>query len=187
MSNTETLSSGPAALCANLAFGIHSAAQPLAVLEASLSKEHTGSMTVSELRQVVADAAIEVQRVCRLFHCLQQLVIVQSEPQLAPTPLLPLLTEAIDSVDLLFKNDGISIKTELTDASCLVRIHPPRTLHAMSRVLMVAHALSKPGETVQQQAVRSGANVQITVRNEKACPQTVSAETRLSVAIAAAS
>jgi hypothetical protein len=186
MTNSESLTSGMTALCSDLAFGIHAAAQPLAVLEASLGKEHIAGMTVAELRQLAAGSAVEVRRVNTIFHCLQQLVMAQSEPQLTPTPIAPLLTDAIDGVSLLFKDGRITLTTQMPESLPLVRIQASRTLHAVSRVLLVAHAVSHQGDHVELAVGRTGAAVQITVRNSKASPITVSPEVRLSLAIAAA-
>src|ERR1700744_3732856 len=99
-------------LCSNLAFGIHAAAQPLAVLQASLGKDQTAHMSEEELRQLIASSAIEVQRVCTIFHALQQLVMAETEPLVIPTPIVPLLEEAIDGVQLLFANDHIALRTQ---------------------------------------------------------------------------
>jgi signal transduction histidine kinase len=186
MTNAESLPSRMTALCSNLALGIHAAAQPLAVLEAGLSKEHTHSMSRNELRHLVTSSAAEVRRVSILFHCMQQLVMAQSEPPLAPTPIVPLLAEAIDGVQLLFDNDGISLIAQLPASPLLVRIHPSRTLHALSRILLVAHALSQKGQPVELLAAHSNSAVQITIRNNNALPANVSSEIRLSLAVAAA-
>src|ERR1700684_4395908 len=131
-------SSATEKLCSNLAQGIHAAAQPLAVLLASLSKSHTDRMNSDELRELTASSALEVQRVCTLFSCLQQLVMAESiKPQLSPTPILPLLAYAADGVNLLFQQDGISLSSVLPDTCPPVIIHRARTLQALSRVLLI--------------------------------------------------
>src|ERR1700749_1592737 len=104
------------ALYTNLAQGLHAAAQPLAVLLASLSKGHTDQMNPAELRELTASSAVEVQRVCTLFSCLQQLVMAESiRPQLSPTPVLPLIAYAVEGVNLLFRQDGITLATVVPD------------------------------------------------------------------------
>jgi hypothetical protein len=173
-------------LCANLAMGIHAAAQPLAVLQASLSEEHTSRMSAAELRHLAADSALEVERVCTLFNCMQQLVMAESEPQLSALPLLPLLEDALDGVSLLFHNDGVSVITKLADASPQVLAHPSRTLHALSRVLLVAHALSSRGDSVELAACESPCSVHIAVGNGNSFARAMSSEISLNLAIAAA-
>lgn len=187
-SRADSLLLGPASetLCSNLALGIHAAAQPLAVLQASLSREHTDRMTVGELRQLAASSAVEVQRVCTLFNCLQQLVMAESEPQLSPMPILPLLADAVDGVSLLFQNDGISLISKMPDTCPVGLIDRSRTLHALSRVLLVAHALSSRHDSVELTASLSAHAVQIAVRNVNSSPNPINTEMTLSVAIAAA-
>ena len=83
---------------------------------ASLSKGHTDRMSTDELRELTASSAVEVQRVCTLFSCLQQLVMAASiKPQLSPTSILPLLAYVTDGVDLLFQQDGISLRSVVPD------------------------------------------------------------------------
>jgi hypothetical protein len=174
-------------LYSNLAQGIHAAAQPLAVLLASLSKGHTDRMNSDELRELTASSAVEVQRVCTLFSCLQQLVMTESiKPQLSPTPILPLLAYAADGVNLLFQQDGITLSSVVPDTCPPVLIHRARTLQALSRVLLVAHRLSGARDTVELIASPSANAVQIVVRNLRLSAAVIDAEASLSIAVAVA-
>jgi hypothetical protein len=180
-------SSASEILCSHLAQGIHAAAQPLAVLLASLSKDYTDRMNSDELRELTASSAAEVQRVCTLFSCLQQLVMAESiKPQLSPTPLLPLLAYAADGVNLLFQQDGISLRSVLPDACPPVLIHRARTLQALSRVLLIVHGLSHAQDTVELIASASANAVQIVIQNLNSSAAMINAEARLSMAVAEA-
>src|ERR1700753_3497530 len=95
-------SSASQMLCSNMAQGIHAMAQPLAVLMASLSKDHTDLMSLDELRELAASSAAEVQRACTLLGYLQQLVVADSiKPRLCATPFLPVLAHVVEGVELL--------------------------------------------------------------------------------------
>jgi hypothetical protein len=180
-------SSASEILCSNLAQGIHAAAQPLAVLLASLSKDYTDRMNSDELRKLTASSAAEVQRVCTLFSCLQHLVMAESiKPQLSPIPLLPLLAYAADGVNLLFQQDGISLRSVLPDTCPPVLIHRARTLQALSRVLLIVHGLSRAQDTVELIACASANAVQIVIQNLNLSVDMINAETRLSMAVAEA-
>jgi len=180
-------SSASEILCSNLAQGIHAAAQPLAVLLASLSKDYTDRMNSDELRELTASSAAEVKRVCTLFSCLQQLVMAESiKPQLSPIPLLPLLAYAADGVNLLFQQDGISLRSVLPDTCPSVLIHRARTLQALSRVLLIVHGLSRAQDTVELIASASANVVQIVIQNLNLSPAMINAEARLSMAVAEA-
>jgi hypothetical protein len=180
-------SSASEILCSNLAQGIHAAAQPLAVLLASLSKDYTDRMNSDELRELTASSAAEVQRVCTLFSCLQQLVMAESiKPQLSPTPLLPLLAYAAEGVNLLFRQDGICLRSVLPDTCPPVLIHRARTLQALSRVLLIVHGLSGAQDTVELIASASANAVQIVIQNLNLSVAMINAEARLSMAVAEA-
>jgi hypothetical protein len=180
-------SSASEILCSNLAQGIHAAAQPLAVLLASLSKDYTDRMNADELRDLTASSAAEVKRVCTLFSCLQQLVMAESiKPQLSPIPLLPLLAYAADGVNLLFQQDGISLRSVLPDTCPPVLVHRARTLQALSRVLLIVHGLSRAQDTVELIASASANVVQITIQNLNLSAAMINAEARLSMAVAEA-
>ena len=180
-------SSASEILCSNLAQGIHAAAQPLAVLLASLSTGHTDQMNCDELRELTASSAVEVQRVCALFSCLQQLVITESiKPELSPTPILPLLAYAADGVNLLFQQDGIALSSVVPDTCPPVLINRARTLEALSRVLLVVHRLSGAQDMVELIASSSANAVQIVVRNLHLSVAVIDAEASLSIAVAEA-
>src|SRR5882757_2583549 len=180
-------SSASEILCSNLAQGIHAAAQPLAVLLASLSNDYTDRMNTNELRELTASSAAEIKRVCTLFSCLQQLVLAESvKPQLSPTPLLPLLAYAADGVNLLFQQDGITLRSVLPDTCPPVLIHRSRTLQVLSRVLLIVHGLSRAQDTVELIASAFADGVQIVIQNLNLSADPINAETRLSMAVAEA-
>src|ERR1700733_8916460 len=186
-STSSESSSASGILCSNLAQGIHAAAQPLAVLLASLSKDYTDRLNSDELRELTASSAAEVQRLCTLFSCLQQLVMAESiKPQLSLTPLLPLLTYAADGVNLLFQQDGISLRLVLPDTCPPVLIHRARTLQALSRVLLIVHGLSRAQDTVELIASASANAVKIVIQNLSLSAATIKPEARLSMAVAEA-
>jgi len=174
-------------LWSNLAQGIHAAAQPLAVLLAGLSKDHTDGMNSDELRELTASSAVEVRRVCTLFSCLQQMVMAESiKPQLSSTPILPLLAYAAEGVNLLFLQDGITLSSVVPDTCPPALIDRARTLQALSRVLLVVHGLSAAQDTVELIASSSANGVRIVVRNLHLSVAVINLEARLSMAVAEA-
>jgi hypothetical protein len=180
-------SSASETLCSNLAQGIHAAAQPLTVLRASLSKCHTDRMNSDELRELTASSAVQVQRVCTLFSCLQQLVMAESiTPQISPTPILPLLAYAVDGVNLVFQQNGITLSSVVPDTCPPVLINRTCTLQALSRVLLVVYGLSGVQDTVELITSSSADEVQIVVRNLHLSVAVINPEASLSLAVAEA-
>jgi hypothetical protein len=175
------------AFCSNLSLGIHAAAQPLAVLLAGLSKDHTDPMSTEQLRELTASSAAEVQRVCALFGCLQQLVMAESiTPQLSSTPIQPLLAYVVEGVDLLFQQNGIYLSIMNRDTCRPVLINRARTLQALSRVLLIAHSVSGAGDTVELTASSCATGMEIVVRNVNSSVASINADARLSMAVAEA-
>jgi len=175
-------------LCFNFSQGMHAAAQPLAILRASLDTSYTDCLTREELRDLTARSAKEVERVCTLFSCLQQLVSTESiKPQLSEMPILPLLAYAADGVKLLFEKDGIALNSIVPDVCPPVLTNRARTLQALANVLLVAHTVSRAQDTVELIAMSSSSNtVRVVVRNTQLYINAINAEQNLSMALAEA-
>jgi hypothetical protein len=174
-------------LCSNLSQGIHAAAQPLTILLASLSKAHTDRLSTEELRELAANSSEEVQRVCTLFNHLQDLVIAESiKPHLSATAILPLLASAAEAAQLLFHRDGMVLSSTVPEVCPLVLINGPRTLRAISSVLLTAHALSSARDHVELIASSSIHGIQIMVKNLNLSMIVANAEAKLSMAAAEA-
>lgn len=174
--------------CLNLSRCIHAAAQPLTVLRASLDNNHTDQMSIEELRELAASSAVEVQRLCTHFSCLQQLVSTESvKPHLSETPIQPLLEHVADGVNLLFEEDGIFFRSRVSDTCQPVLIDRARTLQALSTVLLIAHAVSHPQDTVELIATSSSSNgVRVVVQNLASYIDTMNVEASVGMAFAEA-
>lgn len=174
-------------LCATVLDGLHAAAQPLTILRAGLEDSNLEVMSVSELRELIGSSAVEVERLCSLFHRLQDLVFTESiKPELSATSILPLLASAADRDIQLFEANRIALRSILPDSCPPVLINSARTLQALSQTLLIAHSFSQPGQTVEIAAhCEPSHRVRVLVRNLDAYVGTAKAETRLSMALAA--
>ena len=185
---SSLVKAGSEKFCSNLSQVIHAAAQPLTVLRFSLDKVRTDRMNIGELRELAASSAVEVERVCALFSCLQQFVITESiQPHLVATQLLPLLAIATDGVNLLFEKDGMFLRLTMPDVCEAVLIDTARTLQALSSVLLTAYGVSRTNDTVELIASSSPSAIQVVVRNANSYVDPLSAEASLSMALAEAS
>ena len=172
-------------LCSNLTQGLHAAAQPLAILRAGLSKDHIDRMRTDELRELAANSAREVERVCALFSCLQQLVMTETiKPDLSATPVLPLLAHVADEVNLLFEEDGMCLNATVPDTCQPVLINSARTLQALTSVLLIVHAVSRAEDTIELIVSLSASAVQVVVRNANPYVGTMNTEASLRMALA---
>ena len=174
-------------LCSNLSHGMHAAAQPLTILLASLSRAHTDSMGIDELRELTASSSEEVQRVCTLFSYLQDLIVAESiRPKLSATAILPLLASAVQGVQRLFYEQLCILSSTLPGICPRVVVNGPRNLRALSSVFRTVHALSNTGDHVEMIASTSAPGMQILIRNVNLSVASTSAEARLSMAAAEA-
>ena len=180
-------SSDLATFCLNLSHGLHAAAQPLAILRASLDGEYTDRLSLDELRKLTTSSAVEVERVCNLFSLLQLLVNAECvKPHLAATPLLPLLADAADGVALLFEQGRVCLKTNFAESCHPVLIDSKKTLQAFSNILLVAYSVSRAGDTVELTSSASVDGVRVTVQNPASESDTFTAEVQLSMHLAEA-
>jgi hypothetical protein len=181
--NAQQKLSSKESLCSNLSHGLHAAAQPLTILRASLS--NTDEMTLAELQLLVTNSAREVERVCTLFSYMQQLVINESvKPRIAEAEIISLIDDVTDGLDLLFRESAMALKVVLPDVCNKVVIDSVRTRQALSSVMLIAHAISNTGDTIELTASSSSDSVQIIVTNSHRNPSILNAEGRLSMALA---
>lgn len=174
-------------LFANLQKGFHAVAQPLAILRASLGSDIANGMSLTELQDLAASSAREVERVCALFSCMQQMVGTAAvNPCLSATSIIPLLTNAVDGVDLLFEEDGMFLSSTIPDECDPVLIDGKRTLQALCNVLLTAHSVSRAEHTIELIAASSCTGVRVEVRNASSTVDALNAELTLSMALAEA-
>jgi hypothetical protein len=175
-------------LYSNLSKGLHAAAQPLTILRAGLGMGLAGTLSLAELRALVASSSVEVERVCDLFDYLQQIVnVAKITPSLTAAPILPLVADATDGVYALFEHDGMVLSSMLPDACDPVLVDKTRTHRALSSVLLIVHGLSRARDTVELIVSSSPPNaIRIVVRNLNLYLDALSQAASLSMAIAEA-
>jgi hypothetical protein len=176
------------ALCFNLSQCIHATAQPLAVLRASLGNNRVEQMGVEELRELALSSSVEVERLCSHFSCLQELLSTEStKPRFSEISIQPLIEHVADGVNLLYKEDRIALHSIVSGDCKPVLIDKARTLKALSTILLIAHAVSRPQDTVELIASSSSSNaVRVVVQNLTSCVDVMNVETSLSMAFAEA-
>jgi signal transduction histidine kinase len=170
-----------------LSQGMHAAAQPLTILLASLGKTNTERMNTSELRELTESSAVHVQRVCALFRHLQQLLLVQStEATVTPVSILPLLSHIVEGVELVFREAGVALRTNIPESCQPVLTDRARTIRALTSLLVIASKTSKAADTVELILAPTSDFVQIVIRNLRSQIKDLDAEASLSLAVAEA-
>jgi len=171
----------------NLSLGLHAMAQPLAILRASLCGELAQDMPVDELRELVSNSADQVERVCSLFSLLQEFLIADMDmPQMAPVPLEPLLSQAVDGVIRLFQDGGKGLDASPAGVGMIVLADSARLGQVVSSMLLVACGASRHGESVELVTSHAGEGVLIEIRQSGSETCGLSDEARLFVALSEA-
>jgi signal transduction histidine kinase len=181
-------STGTEALCANFSEGLHAIAQPLTILLSSLCDRQLDHMSMGEFRELISNSAVEVERVCGLFSCLQQLVKVESTtPVLSAVSIRALLEEVAGGVNLIFEKEGMFLHTTVSDDCEPVLIDRTRTIQALSTVLLIVLKVSRPTDTIELAASSASPDVaRVIVRNSRSDAGTLTSEARLRMALAEA-
>jgi signal transduction histidine kinase len=144
-------------------------------------------MNTSELRELTESSAVQVQRVCTLFRHLQQLLLVQStEPTVLPVSVLPLLTHVVEGVELVFREAGVALSMSIPESCPPVLIDGPRTIRALTSLLVIASQISHATDTVDLILTSTSDFLQIVIRNLRSQIKELDAEASLSLAVAEA-
>jgi hypothetical protein len=172
----------------NLSLNLHAAAQPLCILRGTLGNPYLVSTGETQLRELVQNAAAEVERVCTLFGYLQEFVITEStEPTLLATPARSLIGEAVEGVELLFQESEISLRSSVPEGCGPILISRKWALAALSSVLLIAHAVSHRGDTVDLVVTSERPNsVQAMLLNRDAHVKDLKTDANLRMALAEA-
>jgi hypothetical protein len=176
------------AFCSNMSQGMHAMAQPLTILRAGFSLGRVDGMSLDELQEFTAKSALQIDRVCLLFGCMQQFIVMESsEPQLAVLPLTPLVDYAIEGINRLFQDGRISLRVNIPEVVFAVLVNRERTIQALSSVLLISHAVSNAEDTVEVIATRSSTTVQVVIKSTNPEIHELSSEELLTMALAEAS
>lgn len=183
MSSESDTTVGMTPLQSNLALGLHAFAQPLAILRAKLFPESISAMNPEELEKLALDSAAQVERLCTLFNYLQELVLAESaEPQLSAVEIRPLLENAIDGVDLWFRDAGFQLLLHIDVAVSVLADHA-KLSQSISAALLIMHGLCTAGDSVTVSADQEAGSIAIRITNEHAQAEMMRAETRLALAV----
>ncbi|HEY4356197.1 MAG TPA: hypothetical protein VGN16_10655 [Acidobacteriaceae bacterium] len=165
--------------------GMHTAAQPLAILRAKFYPELVERMNEEELRELASTTTAQVERLCTLFANLQQLVGAgTAHPKVENTEVQSLLEYVIEGMDLWFQDSGMQLKLLTEGALPPVSIDPQRTRQALSSILLIAHSVSTSGDHLEMTASEVPDGVQVTVCNQNSAPKSLSGESNLGLAVA---
>lgn len=165
--------------------GMHTAAQPLAILRAKLYPELVERMDEEELRELASTATTQVERLCTLFGSLQQLVGAETSPARTEKAKPNIfLRDIVEGLELWFQETGMTLKLTLAENLPQVQVDLQRTRQALSSVLLIAHSISTKGDEIEVTGSEVSNGVQVTVRNANSAPKSLNGESNLGIAVA---
>lgn len=173
-------------LCKDLMQALHTASQPLTILRASLDLTNLAGRSEEEMRRLLKQTEHEVERLCLIFGYIQQFVLVGSiDAQVATESLPDLVAHTVEGVDLLFAEAGISLTVkDIKPTSPLILLDGSRFEYALSAILLVALGVAARGDVVTVSGTPPGTTIEIAILPTSV--KTMSSQTRLSMALAAA-
>jgi signal transduction histidine kinase len=152
--------------CSNLNYGLHALAQPLSVLRSVLDRDCVEELDADDLKEAVATAGREVERSCKIFSCLQQLLCTETAPaEISACDLGLIAARAAADVELLFSDSRMRLKTLLETDCPRVWMDPDRTLQTLTDLLLSVHGLARAQDTVEIQVAQAAVGlVRLAVR-----------------------
>jgi hypothetical protein len=155
--------------CVNLAMVMHAIAQPLTILSLSFNQSLARKMKTDELHSLVLDSTKEVERLCTLFGYMQGFIIAEStEPNFSEQDVGLMLGHVAEGLALFFQEASLYLRVEIPDVNKIVLVDQMRMYQALSRILLVAHGLSIPKDTIELVGSSTSHGVRVTIRNMNA-------------------
>jgi hypothetical protein len=174
-------------LLAGVADGLHAMAQPLTILRSSVAASVAPEFDAGRRQRYLEMSVQQIERLCGLFECLQDLVIAgQFEAECAPIELSALLAQVIGEQQPLLQASGIEFRAVLPDGPMSALGDAARTLEALLAGLKVAAALSASGDIVELLAEIKNQFVELTVRSDRTHPRALNSSERLTLSLAQA-
>jgi hypothetical protein len=146
-------------------------------------------MSKGDLKRLTEESALEVKRVCLFFSQLKELVTIERiRPELSETHIVPVLAEVTAGAIYLFEESEMVLNSVVPDIRRPVLMDKARTLQVLSSVLLVAHGMACPRDTVEMVACENSADtIQVVVRNLNSRFEVMDAEKRMCMVLAEAS
>jgi signal transduction histidine kinase len=170
---------------ANMATALHAMAQPLTVLRSAVISAAAPAANPSDQRRYLEISAEQVERACRLFQSLQQLLVAhQMEAELAPVELAVLLPPVIENQTATLKEADVEMQAVIPDGLRPVLGDMDRTLQALFGVLQIAASVSRPGDVVEFVVTPRKKFVELVVQNRRAHGRRLTSTDRLNLILA---
>src|ERR1700712_4763416 len=154
-----------AVFCADLMSATHAMAQPLTVLRTRFDTGLIRRMGLVAFHQLADDTARDVERLCGLFGCLQELIAIESfAPKLMMQNVGHVVAVVVDEMRISFIDAGVILHLQRYSKPFVALMDTVRTHQGLSIVLRVAQQVCGRGDRVDLAVSVAGGFVRISVR-----------------------
>jgi hypothetical protein len=152
---------------AALAEGLHAMAQPLTILRSSVPALATGDLDPAK-RQRYGDMSVrQVQRVCALFDCLQDLVVTAHTPaECAPINLASLVANAAEDRRNALQA-GVELRVQLPGNLPLALGDASRLHQALAAGFSAASLVAAAGDVIELSATARDRRVEVVLHIDR--------------------
>jgi len=172
---------------ADLANGLHAMAQPLTILRAAMEVLNLPPATGVDQRRYLEISATQLERTCRLFANVQDLVTARSaDAQRTRLELWEIIGPLIEEETHLLQAPGVAIAVAKPETLTPILGDAGRTKQAVGAALEIAAELASRGDVIELRVSRSGGFVQLAVENTRVHGRRLDSSARLSLALAEA-
>jgi hypothetical protein len=170
---------------ANMAEGLHTLAQPLTILRASVNASAMPNLNPAKQQHYLEISLQQIERACVVFDSLQELVIAsQAQGHRAAIDLPALVARAVDLRRTTFQASGVEIRMIEQDWLPYAFGDEARTLQALGCGLEIAASLCAPGDIVELLVDCHDGHIESTIRNDRNHGRLISSAQRLSLLLA---
>jgi hypothetical protein len=173
--------------CANIAEGLHAMAQPLTILRSTVAASAAKSVTPTRQRHYLDISTHQVERACKLFDCLQDLVIASKfEADCASFEIPELLALAVREHKAVLQASAVGLRVVTPTGLLPVLGDVSRTLQALSAALKIAASVSHSGDVIELLATARNGFVELVIQNRRAHGRPLNSSDHLSLLLAEA-
>jgi signal transduction histidine kinase len=149
---------------ADLADGLHAMAQPLTILRSAIAMLSLSTDDGASRRRSLEVSARQIERACRLFASIQDLVVSRLEPaRRVPIDLEAILSGVLEERTAAFRERGVEIVAPHSGSPTSLLGDAQRTAQAISALLETALNVSSPGDKIEIGIIRRSQFVELIV------------------------
>jgi light-regulated signal transduction histidine kinase (bacteriophytochrome) len=170
---------------AHMTEGLHAMAQPLTILRSSIPALAAVDLTPAKQQRYLELSVRQVQRVCALFDCLQDLVVAgQTQAECVPFDFAATVAAVVGDRRRAFQDLGAELRVALPGNLPMVLGDASRTLQALTAGLTVATLVAVSGDVVEIAATARNRRVELVLHLDRVHGKGLESPERLNLRLA---